>query len=109
MNLEFRTVIWAGWVLLAIGFVPLRADEPLPDVVEFNRDIRPILSDNCFACHGPDQNTREAELRLDREEGALEQRDTGRPIVAGNPDESLVMQRLLASDPEERMPPASSG
>src|SRR5262245_43529170 len=107
MQRGLLVAMWAGWAVLIA--VPLCADEPLPDVVEFNRDIRSILADNCYACHGPDNNKREADLRLDREEDALAQRDEGRPIVPGRPDESLVVRRLLSNDPEERMPPGSSG
>lgn len=72
--------------------------------VQFNRDIRPILSDKCFACHGPDANKREAELRLDDEQGAKES-----AIIAGKPEESELLRRILADDPDERMPPGATG
>ena len=70
--------------------------------VSFKRDIRPILSDNCFYCHGPDTNHREADLRLDTHEGALT------AIEIGKPDESELFRRLISHDVDERMPPPKS-
>lgn len=78
------------------------------DTIEFNRDIRPILADKCFACHGPDHNKREAELRLDSEEAAFAPRDGGPVIVPGKPEESELIRRLTTKDEDERMPPLSS-
>ena len=77
-------------------------------VVDFQRVVRPILSDNCFACHGPDKNTRMVDLRLDTQEGAFTARDNGTPIVPGNLQASLVYQRITEPDPARRMPPESS-
>ena len=73
--------------------------------VDFNRDIRPILSDKCFHCHGPDEETREAELRLDTYEGATEGGEFEVPVEPGKPDESEVIARILNQDPDEIMPP----
>src|SRR5438067_8495383 len=81
------------------------AIDPLPDVVEFNRDVRPILSDACCKCHGPDAAKRKAKLRLDTEAGAFAPRDDVVPIVRGKPDESEVIDRITSTDPEEHMPP----
>jgi len=75
----------------------------------YDRDVRPILSDRCFACHGPDPGKRQAKLRLDTFEGATAARKTGAAIVAGDPDASLVLERVHAEDPDERMPPVDSG
>ncbi|NQV25465.1 MAG: DUF1553 domain-containing protein [Rhodopirellula sp.] len=77
------------------------------DDVDFNRDVRPILSDLCFTCHGPDANTREAELRLDQESAVFAKRDTPL-IVPGKPLESELIRRLLSTDDDERMPPPES-
>ncbi|MCA9012788.1 MAG: PSD1 domain-containing protein [Planctomycetaceae bacterium] len=82
---------------------------PLPDVVEYNRDIRPLLSDNCFFCHGPDKNKREADLRLDTQEGLHGNSDRGGALVPGQPAESAIFQRITSSDADLKMPPAQSG
>ena len=76
--------------------------------VDFQREVRPILSDNCFHCHGPDKGTRMAGLRLDTRDGAFAERKTGAPIVAGKPDASLVIQRITSSEKARRMPPEFS-
>ena len=75
---------------------------------DFTRDIRPILADKCFACHGPDANTREAKLRLDTLEGAIEERNDVRAIVPGDLDNSEAWLRILSQDPDEVMPPPDS-
>src|SRR5689334_20330321 len=77
--------------------------------VDFNRDIRPILSDRCYTCHGPDQSKRMSPLRLDSEAGARTPLRTGAAIVPGKPDESILIQRVRATDPARRMPPQSMG
>ena len=80
------------------------ADDP----IQFNRDVRPILSDNCFACHGFDAKKREADLRLDVLDGALAKRAEGTAIVPGDLEKSLVWQRIISNDPDEKMPPDHS-
>ncbi len=95
----------AGWLL-----APLAAAAPLADAVSYNRDIRPILSDHCYACHGPDEAQRKAGLRLDIEEHALEALDSGsRAVVPGDPGKSALVARITHGDPQERMPPLSHG
>src|ERR1700761_2095841 len=76
--------------------------------VDFQRQVRPILSDKCFLCHGPDKGTRMANLRLDTQEGSTAMRKNGAPIVPGKPDESLLIKRIFSEDPNFRMPPAFS-
>lgn len=73
--------------------------------ISFNRDIRPILSDKCFACHGPDPKTREGELRLDSFEGATEGGEFAIPIEPGKPDKSEVIARIFTKDEDDIMPP----
>jgi len=91
-----RIVLLAAGLALACGAEPVR----------FNRDIRPIMSDTCFRCHGPDKRARMAGMRLDRREEALKPTATGAiPIVPGDPDKSAIVQRIFAPDPRT-MPPA---
>jgi hypothetical protein len=77
-----------------------RSAEPI-----FNRDIRPILSDNCFACHGPDPTHRGGKLRLDLRAEAIVMHDGTAAIVPGDPDRSEMIRRILSDDPDEVMPP----
>ena len=76
------------------------ADAP----IDFNRDIRPILSENCFYCHGQDGNKRQADLRLDDRDAAL----AARAIVPGDPGASAILERIHSSDDDVVMPPPSS-
>ena len=78
--------------------------------VDFNRDIRPILSDNCFACHGPDEKARMAGLRLDTKDGAFARNQDGKAYIApADPDASLLIQRINHANKAMRMPPAATG
>jgi hypothetical protein len=72
--------------------------------VQYNRDIRPILSDNCFLCHGPDKNTRKAKLRLDLRADAISRQ----AFVPGKPNESELLKRVFTTDPDDTMPPPDS-
>ncbi|WP_435007851.1 DUF1553 domain-containing protein [Tundrisphaera lichenicola] len=91
-------------LLSLVGTIDARADGP--QSVDFGRDILPILSDKCFPCHGPDAETRKADLRLDLEESLLRKKD---PVVApGHSEESELIFRLLSDDPMEKMPPPES-
>src|ERR1700730_2074116 len=86
------------------------ASEPVPQVIEFNRDIRPILSDKCFTCHGPDKARRMMNLRFDVEDVAKQDLGGGQfAIVPGDPAKSLMVQRITAADASRRMPPVASG
>ena len=85
-------------------------DEPRTPSVNYARDIRPILSDNCFACHGPDDQKRKAGLRLDTKEGAFTKlKSGGAAIVPGKADESDLIDRIENDDPDLVMPPKKSG
>ena len=100
----------SGLLLAAIvaGGVILRgvAATPATGHIEYNRDIRPILSENCFLCHGPDKNTRKANLRLDLADEAVRPGKSGKvAIVPGKPGDSEVVRRLGTSDADDLMPP----
>ncbi len=87
--------------LAAAGSLPLRAGEK----VDFNYDIRPVISAKCFQCHGPDEKARKAKLRLDLREEALKEHEDGRPIVPGDVKASVLVARITSKDPDEVMPP----
>ena len=95
---------------LTVGALEAVANEPAPPARPgFNRDIRPILSDACFHCHGPDQNTREAGLRLDVRDDATSATESGAvAIVPGHPEKSEVVRRIFSTDEDDRMPPDRS-
>ncbi len=77
--------------------------------VEFNRDIRPILSDRCYTCHGPDANNRKTPLRFDTEQGATQDLGGRVAIAAGDPEKSTIIERITSDDPIRRMPPSYEG
>jgi hypothetical protein len=76
--------------------------------VNFSREVLPVLSDNCFHCHGPSETGRKADLRLDTKEGAFRVKQGKAVIVPGRPADSELVKRLLSTDPDELMPPAES-
>ncbi|WP_375582847.1 PSD1 and planctomycete cytochrome C domain-containing protein [Cyclobacterium xiamenense] len=93
------------------GCGDMETEQEIPDQVSFNFHIRPILSDNCFACHGPDANKREAGLRLDTEEGAyaaLKDNPDKHALVPGKPGESMLFARITSEETSEMMPPPAS-
>ena len=97
-------------LLLALAFVRPGAAGPDEDRVDFGSQIRPILSDACFHCHGPDEDQRKAGLRLDVPEGAFGETDSGAlPVVPGNLDESELVWRIATDDEFSVMPPPDSG
>jgi len=91
-------------IALLIIFQSVSQSAHADDPIDFNTQIRPLLSNRCFACHGPDEEERAADLRLDTEEGALDW-----AIVAGEPDDSEVLQRILSDDEDSIMPPPGKG
>lgn len=95
-------------LILVCATGSLAAAEPLPEVIEFNRDIRPILADTCFQCHGPDAGQRKAKLRLDQQAGAFAEKGGVAPFVPRKPMESEAYQRIISDIPDEQMPPPNS-
>src|SRR3954467_9762736 len=95
-----RLTIVGAFALLSVRPFGSNAAEAL----QFNRDIRPILSENCFACHGHDKNQRKAKLRLDVRDVAIEKE----AIVPGKPEQSKLVEHIFATDPDEIMPPPKS-
>ncbi|MFO1063932.1 MAG: DUF1553 domain-containing protein [Pirellulales bacterium] len=89
-------VVTAIWSISPATVTSLKA----ADTISYNRDVRPILSDKCFACHGPDQNKREGDLRLDDRDAALRS-----AIIPGNASASPIIKRIETADAEEVMPP----
>ena len=102
---RFLLIMCAMSVFVSQGTYAVLAAER----IDFNRDIRPILSEACFQCHGPDQNQRKANLRLDTAAGLRGEGEAAKVIVPGKPDDSELILRVLATDPAEQMPPADSG
>lgn len=97
---------WACFAILVLGAAVAWGDEQ----VDFSRDVRPVLARHCLACHGSDEESREAGLRLDDGQAATEEADSGaRAIVPGKPDESELIARVTAEDDGQRMPPADAG
>lgn len=94
------------WLALVLAVAAAALIVPPPPAaaqqsLQYNRDIRPILAEHCFACHGPDSAARQADLRLDQRQSAV---DAG-AIVPGDPDSSEALRRILSDDPDETMPP----
>jgi hypothetical protein len=107
---SFRRFVWASglaWLALAIGTGTFYGAEPTK--LDFNLDVRPILSDRCFSCHGPDSASRKGKLRLDTADGAHKLLDDGWAVVKpGDPAKSEVVRRIFTDDEDDLMPPPKS-
>lgn len=108
-NTRLHTACATGrWVALSLALI-LPAAAQTDATLEYNRDIRPILSDNCFNCHGQDSGTRKGDLRLDHREDALKGGKSGMAsLVPGKPDESELLLRVISVHEDEVMPPVDS-
>lgn len=105
LSLSVRRLAFVFSVAL-VGTTARAADSP----IDFNRDIRPILSNRCLKCHGPDEKERQAGLRLDARDGAVAKLESGKvAVVAGKPDDSELIRRITSNNPDDRMPPAGHG
>ena len=96
-------LIRSSFLLTLLTFATTATAAP-PATIEYNRDIRPILNENCFACHGADSASRKADLRLDRRDDAI----AAEAFVPGDTDNSELLERIRTADPDEIMPPPSS-
>ena len=95
-------------LVVVAGLVPRTLAEQ-PKRIDFNFQIRPLLSDRCFKCHGPDEKARKAKLRLDLREGILKELEDGWAVVKpGNPARSEMVRRIFATDEDDLMPPPKS-
>lgn len=104
-----RSSFARGLLGLLVATAGLAAQSARPPAVDFNRDVRPLLSDRCFQCHGFDSKARQAGLRLDTWEGLTGAIDGRRPVVPGRPEESELLRRIGSQDPARVMPPPKSG
>ena len=95
---------FSGFILLSGGV----SQGASPAKITFNEHIRPLLSNTCFQCHGPDEKKRDADLRLDTPEGATKDLGGYSAIVPGNPEKSVLLERIVSHDKEEVMPPPKS-
>ncbi len=95
------------FVLFGIDNV-LHASDPSSNI-QFSRDVLPILAENCFACHGFDESSRQADLRLDTRENAIATKDGVTPVVPGKPESSAIWSRITSTDSDEIMPPEKTG
>ena len=91
--------------LVVVLSLAVQAKAKAASSIDFSRQIRPILSENCFFCHGPDEKKRKAGLRLDDETAAKSDNDGVISVVPGDPEKSALFQRIISSDPDEVMPP----
>ncbi len=104
----FSRAVLLALSVFALCSAPAFAQQTAQAEIDFNRDIRPILSDNCFPCHGPDAANRQADLRFDLKDGLLADRGGYAAIVPGKPEESEALRRVLATEEYEQMPPPDS-
>ena len=106
-NLDIENNMRIISMLLIMGLTALaNATEP----ISFNKQIRPILADRCYACHGPDSAQRVSDMRLDQQETTFQELPSGEfPVVKGKPNESAVIHRIVSDDDEIKMPPVDSG
>lgn len=104
------SALMAAFFALFTAMVSVAQAATADKKVDYNREVRPILSDHCYACHGPDANTRKASLRLDIREDAFKALEAGGfAIVAGNSKESQIIHRITTSDEDDLMPPSKGG
>src|SRR5881394_482936 len=105
MRMPLQRFFFMVFLVLALSVL---AQEKASKPVDFEREIRPLLSDFCYTCHGPDGAKRKSKLRLDTREGAFIDIDGVKMIVPGKPEQSEVFRRLVSADADDRMPPSKT-
>jgi len=103
-----RRILLCALLLAAASTGPAPSAADPEEKLQFNRDIRPILAEACFQCHGPDPGSRKGKLRFDREDGFFGQREGGPTVVRNQPEKSPLYLRIVTKDPEDLMPPTKS-
>ena len=103
MSLSRWRPLWLASAFFLWPFLVRAGD--IPASVDFNRQIRPILSESCYQCHGPDVNKRKADLRLDLRDGLFQSAEGTTIVVPGKPEESELFTRITSDDSDLRMPP----
>src|SRR6476659_2114629 len=102
-------VVHPRWRIGLAMLVALAGSVPAAEKVDFQREIRPLLADRCFSCHGRDEEHRQGGLRLDEAAGAMKSGESGeKAIVPGQPGKSELVRRIFSTDADEQMPPAKS-
>ena len=97
-------------IVLSASLAGLDRSSAQDQPANFSRDVLPLLSENCFKCHGPDEPNRQAGLRLDKQEGAVSKVESGETgVVPGKSADSAIFKRITSADPDLRMPPPDSG
>ena len=110
LRIALAFLILGGLGLARGQEAPKKKTEGAAAPVNYARDVRPVLSDTCFACHGPDDQKRKAGLRFDTKGGAFAKLESGSiAVVPGKPDESELVDRIESHDPDLQMPPKKSG
>ena len=109
MKFAFLRTAVIGCAVGALAIAPRLWAGPEDRPVSFDRDIRPILSNNCYRCHGPDDKERKADLRLDTKEGLFGDLGGHVAVSPKKPEESELLRRVLSADPGKKMPPPKSG
>src|SRR5947207_14532832 len=106
-RLTALTLLAAGSISAA--FAASAKKQSVTEPVDFSSQIRPVISSKCFSCHGPDESSRKAKLRLDLRDEAIKDHKGTRAIVPGDPGNSELVRRITTTDPDDLMPPPKTG
>src|SRR5436305_3843416 len=107
-NSRIQTMLGIAICWLMACTSPAAVRKSTKDQIDFNRDIRPIFSENCYACHGPDKNKRKADLRLDMKDGIFSTHEDRHTVAPGDVEHSELYRRVTTANADERMPDPKS-